>query len=295
MNRLLKKRNSLQRKIVAFHDYDSRSYAGIYIDGEFYEDDSHSEALEQYLQNNDIKRRYSKDPDVCVDRDQLMKELNSDDINTLPFGCINIINTINYDYLIENYIYDNSLEKNDYEKELSMSKGTDAIFIEQDTLNNISLQELISKIKSKYPKHDIYIDNFNNDPFKFEQYERVAKLKKLSNAEYTWNEICNIINNAGGTIYSSPFGSYDNDTFKIETIEIDKIPRSNYLTIDDCKELDLDEDENVIMNLVYAYEDGDDIPPIILDNDYHIIDGSHRLGMYDYLNIKYIKSFILQK
>ena len=127
------------------------------------------------------------------------------------------------------------------------------------------------------------------------KYIREAKLKKISNEEYTWEEVCNIINNAGGSIYSSPFGNYSDCKFKLKTILINDISKDCYLSIEDCKKYDLDEDENVIMKLVDAYNNGASIPPIILDNNLKIIDGSHRLGMYDFLGINKIQAFILQE
>lgn len=110
---------------------------------------------------------------------------------------------------------------------------------------------------------------------------------------YSWEEVYEIIANAGGRIYSLPYGSYAGN-FKLETITMDKIPRTNYLTIEDCQRDDLDEDESVILRLVDAYNGGSNIPPIILNNDYTIIDGSHRLGMYEYLGIYNIQAFVLQ-
>lgn len=122
-----------------------------------------------------------------------------------------------------------------------------------------------------------------------------ARLIKKSNELYTWQQVCEITNNAGGNIYSSPFGDYDNDKFKLEQININKISKKYYLTINECKEYNMDEDESVITKLSEAFDNGENIPPIILDNNYNVIDGSHRLGMYDYLGINYVKAFILQK
>lgn len=127
------------------------------------------------------------------------------------------------------------------------------------------------------------------------KYIREAKIKKLSDNLYTWQEVCDITNNAGGRIYSSPFGNYDNYKFKLEQVPFNKISPDYYLTIKDCDELNLDEDKSVIERLLNTYDSGQDLPPIILDNNYKIIDGSHRMGVYEYLGLANIKAFVIQK
>lgn len=118
---------------------------------------------------------------------------------------------------------------------------------------------------------------------------------RLSETIYSWDMVCDIINNAGGRIYSSPYGDYSQNNFILKNIQINDIPRSNYLSIEQCKKYDLDEDENIIINFINEYEDGADFPPIVVDENYNVIDGSHRLGMYDYLGINTIKAFVLKK
>lgn len=122
----------------------------------------------------------------------------------------------------------------------------------------------------------------------------ISRLKKIhSNKEYTWNEIVEITNNSGGRTYSSPFGDYSNFIFIEEIVDINNI--SGYIPYDECQELDLDEDMSVIEYLADRYDSGEILPPVILDDQYKVIDGSHRVSMYDYLNITKIKAFVLKK
>lgn len=122
---------------------------------------------------------------------------------------------------------------------------------------------------------------------------KFSRLKKKSNKEYTWDEIVEITNNAGGRTYSSPFGNYSDFIFIEEFVDISNI--RGYIPYDECQELDLDEDMAIVEYLVDKYYDGEILPPVILDEQYKVIDGSHRVSMYDYLNIQKIKAFVLQK
>ena len=70
------------------------------------------------------------------------------------------------------------------------------------------------------------------------------------------------------------------------------IDKDSYLTVEECDEYDLDEDKSVIERLLDKYDSGEDFPPIILDSDYKIIDGSHRMGLYEYLGLNTIKAFV---
>ena len=119
-----------------------------------------------------------------------------------------------------------------------------------------------------------------------------GKISTANNKLYTWQEVCDITNNAGGKIYSSPYGDYNNYQFELKLVDTNLIDKDSYLTLDECREYDLDEDESVIENLIELYDSGENFPPIILDSNYKIIDGSHRMGVYDWIGLGKIKAYV---
>ncbi len=128
----------------------------------------------------------------------------------------------------------------------------------------------------------------NAMPYVDNSYGRISQAEK----KYTWQEVCKITNDAGGNIYCSPYGDYDDYEFELQSVSFKDIDKDTYLTIDECKEYNLDEDRSVIENLVSKYDSGVDFPPIILDSNYKIIDGGHRMGAYEWLGLGYINAFI---
>ena len=131
-------------------------------------------------------------------------------------------------------------------------------------------------------------EQINAMPYVDNSYGKISTANKL----YTWQEICDITNNAGGKIYSSPYGQYDDYEFELKEIDTNLINKDSYLTLEECREYDLDEDESIIENLINLYDSGENFPPIILDSNYKIIDGSHRMGVYDWMGLSKIKAYV---
>lgn len=269
--------NKVANKKVAYHDIGERDCAVLYIDNNFFENETHNEALTDYTNSINIRRRhnpYSSSREVF--EDEFYNNRNLEDVD---YCCLN---KVTYDPIIR--------------------EDVKRIFIDINTLKNIGLNELISKIQGQYPGFEIYIDNDNIGAHDIDKYEQVANKKsiaisrlkkKYSNKQYTWDEVVEITNNGGGRTYSSPFGDYSDLMFVEEIVDVSNI--TGYIPYDECQELDLDEDMAVVEYLADRYDDGEILPPVILDNQYKIIDGSHRVSMYDYLNIQKIKAFVLQK
>ena len=119
----------------------------------------------------------------------------------------------------------------------------------------------------------------------------ISRLAKVAEKIYTCNEVRDIINSTGGKIYSAPYGNYDNK-FELKEVNISDINKDTYLTLSECEEYDLDEDYEIIEYLENTYMEGKNLPPVILDSNMKIIDGSHRVGAYENLGKKNIKAFI---
>lgn len=108
---------------------------------------------------------------------------------------------------------------------------------------------------------------------------------------YSWGEVKDI-QETGHRAYCGPFGDYEDSLFKLIELDIEHINKKNYLTVGQCNRMGLDEDLSVIMRLSRLIADGVELPPIILDRDYNIIDGSHRVPAYLDNGIKRIDAFI---
>ena len=119
-------------KKIAYHDLYDRDNAMIYIDNQFIKGDTHSNCLNTYFKQNDLK--YLDGSDSIDGRGKVDYELKqNNDINQLPFACLNVT--------------DNN------------------IFVETDTLKNITLDQLINRIKEEFPDSNIYkeTDNYNDE------------------------------------------------------------------------------------------------------------------------------------
>lgn len=108
---------------------------------------------------------------------------------------------------------------------------------------------------------------------------------------YSWDEVVSQTINAGKA-YSPPVGEYKNCQFVKKEIPVSKIQKTHYLTLAQCKKLNLVEDIYIIQNLMQAYQ-LNSVAPIIIDKHYAIIDGSHRMGAIVKLGIEKVEVFIL--
>ena len=110
----------------AFHDYGERDCAVVYLDGKFYEGDFHSEIVSDVLEDNSSDQVYRGE----------IKE------NNLPFACLHKVTKV-------------------------PMKGTKvkAIYIDTDTLENTSLEEVVNA------------DNAQS--FEYDNYKKIARRKKM--------------------------------------------------------------------------------------------------------------------
>lgn len=181
----------IAKNTVAMHDWETRTQAIVFIDGMFFEDDNHNSALQQYFDNLNLQRNTDTHPDDRgYDRDLVDRELNDGDINNLPFACLHLITANSYHNLLDQYIMDNGLDEDDYDYEFFI-EPEDSIFIEEATIRNIDIQQLVGLIKDNYPGYAIYMDSESLDPFKFEHYPRIAKNSNKKKVAYDVNAIVN--------------------------------------------------------------------------------------------------------
>lgn len=128
----------------SYHDLYDRDCALIYINGEFIDGEIHAECVQKYFDKYPIK--FKANIDHIEDRSDFDYELtNNEKLESLPFACMNI--------------------------------DQDDIFIEIDTLRNISVDELTNKLKSEYPGYHIYEDT---DDY-VQDYSAYKKLAKRNN------------------------------------------------------------------------------------------------------------------
>lgn len=89
--------------------------------------------------------------------------------------------------------------------------------------------------------------------------------------------------------------SNEDDTFDLETIHIEKLRELNMvenddvengyypMTLTELEELGEDEEYEVSLNLLEKLIDGVELSPIVVDSNYEILDGRHRLQAYSEL------------
>lgn len=127
------------------HDYDTRDSAIAIIDGKVYTAYTHMQAIQQAL---DEKTNYEYELNNTHNR----IDLNSDDLTTKQNEDKNSINnniqSIAFAHLLGNEIY-----------------------LEQNSLHNITFNEAVNILKNNYPNHTIYNDDTE---------QKVARLKKNS-------------------------------------------------------------------------------------------------------------------
>lgn len=110
---------------------------------------------------------------------------------------------------------------------------------------------------------------------------------------YTWDEVVRITLRAGQT-YNAPKGNYKDKNFCIKNVGVNSINKTSYLTLDQYKKLGLSIDVHIVEKLMKLYtRNAKKIPPIILDKNYNIIDGAHRMGAVIELQWEKIKAFVM--
>jgi hypothetical protein len=112
----------------------------------------------------------------------------------------------------------------------------------------------------------------------------MKKLKSFENFSYS-----DVLKNQqiGNPAYDLLFSDEDAE-FELEEINIDKLRKINGFedgdqTLTDFIELGLDEDESITQELFNKIVDGVELSPIVVDENYKLLDGRHRLAAYSEL------------
>ena len=153
---LLKQRNIVGTRLKkkAYFDAGDRECAMIYIDGQIIEGETHNQALTDYTNSLQIKRRYNGGG---YSRDYMDSELKENPkLEDLPFCCLNKVT-----------------------EDILSHEPLKNIYIETETLSNVTLEQVISAVKSKYPDFIIYKDNLDVAPYEYDEYKRLAKVSRL--------------------------------------------------------------------------------------------------------------------
>jgi hypothetical protein len=140
----------------AKHDFDSRKIATVYINGEFIEALTHGQAIDQYLKNHN----YGK--------------LNETWYRPFLHG----------EPPAEKYREDKKMIDK-YVTQMAIGHVVDedsAVYIDQDYLKGMSLQEAAWAFKKQYQGYTIYNDNDFN--YETQRYRRLARLVKAD--AYEW-------------------------------------------------------------------------------------------------------------
>lgn len=132
--------------ITGRHDKDTRWYAILYINGEFFESGSHAGCLKKYMDKNNIE--YDNNMYFRNDTQEIINEND-------------IINECAFLHLVD--------------EETNINDEDPGIYVETDTLQGISMEQLIPKIKQQYSSYEIYDDNDIIEQTDFsEKYKRLA-------------------------------------------------------------------------------------------------------------------------
>ncbi len=102
-----------------------------------------------------------------------------------------------------------------------------------------------------------------------------------------------------GNPYSDELFSSKNSLFVEEVVDIELLREKNNFSNDDeiehtvsyFKELGLDEDYIISRKIMDKIVDGIKLTPIVVDEEYKILDGSHRLAAYSELYYYYSNDF----
>lgn len=139
---------------IATHDNYNRECAILYINGEFYEGNSHADCLTAYKEAHNEKSNQ--------DNISRRKNFNDDTLNNNKIAFAHEV--------FDNYSeddFDNYVEKEKF------------IFLERDSLSNITMDEAVAAFKKQYPGIRIFDDDSNDDEEAYPaQYEQLASKRK---------------------------------------------------------------------------------------------------------------------
>ena len=141
------------RKIAVHDDY-NRECAILYVNGEFYEGYKHSDCVIAYQKAHNIKANLSNSSERDFDEDTFFND------NKLAFA-----------HKVHDY-YSEDDEDNNAKKETF-------IFVEQNSLCNMTLDEAVAAFKKQYPGIKIFDDDSNDDDEAYaNEYEQLASKRK---------------------------------------------------------------------------------------------------------------------
>lgn len=152
MKRLVSKYQRTWKNLIkAWHDVENRDFAICYLDGEIVEGNTHSEAIDIYLQEK--YNQVLKTTDIVMRPPLHVSEdlLNEDDKELMEQIRDNI-KQIGFAHVVED---------------------ENAIYVEDDSLLNVDINTVAQAIKAKYPNYDVYDDK----AFDEHEHKKVAKKK----------------------------------------------------------------------------------------------------------------------
>lgn len=117
--------------------------------------------------------------------------------------------------------------------------------------------------------------------------------EKFMGRVYSWEEVVSKTISTGNKC-NAPNEKYKNCQFIKKEVPTSKIKKTYYLTLAQCKKLNFVEEICTIRNLIHDYQ-SDSVPPIILNEDYSIIDGARRMGAIMELGREKVEAFVLFK
>jgi hypothetical protein len=185
-----KLRNNSRLTKKSYHGIDSRDSALTYLDGELYVTMTHPVAIEKFLGSNrekgkEIIEKYLEENNIGKDSEEGQDILNE-------FEQVGILSTD-----IFNAYSEYSRRKGYYQDfgdiPLAFAHIVNdglAIYIEEDSLQNVELNTVVNKIKGEFPNFDIYNDDsYPEEDGMPEDYDKLAnqldpeRIKKYKNIQ----------------------------------------------------------------------------------------------------------------
>lgn len=127
-----------------------------------------------------------------------------------------------------------------------------------------------------------------------DEFNKIFDSWKPSNKIFTLKDVEKI--QTKEKVYSSDiiFDANKDDKFVIEKVRLNDITigHNKNLSLDDYKKLNMDEDIIITEVLIDKIDNNIDIVPIVVDENYEIMDGIHRYVAYKELKFNKIFAFV---
>ena len=95
---------------------------------------------------------------------------------------------------------------------------------------------------------------------------------------YNWKEVLEIQDGKGNKVHLPSIDELDiNTKFTLVELSLDEINTEFLSTLEDLEKFDCYDDVIALRNLITAYNNGEDVPPIVVDKHGDIIEGYHRI------------------